>query len=242
MMAEADIKSKASEASDLSSLSEGHSAHLPRQYDKNICKGRRARAKGALTRFMNSVDILLANPENLTAIKQKLISYQKVKNDFEIAHFAYFSLLENEDDKDEAETYRKSVVHTVNIFLEKTETEIARLEGNTDNSSANDPDSSHFEFDLFMTSAHHRVGKLFFYNHEVIFYPNVKKTISVRNISYVLLTRLLVSAISDVSEPLRQGCQARTVPAILYCLQSYCIITSPYISSTAFLRTKQRFI
>ena len=78
MMAEADIKSNASEASDLSSLSDGHSAHLPRQDDKEICKGRRARAKGALTRFMNSVDILLANPENLTAIKQKLLSYQKV--------------------------------------------------------------------------------------------------------------------------------------------------------------------
>ena len=119
MMAEADIKSNASEANDLSSLSDGHSAHLPRQDDKEICKGRRARAKGALTRFMNRVDILLANPENLTAIKQKLLLYQKVKNYFEIAHFAYFSLLENEDDKDEAETYRKSVVHTVNIFLEK---------------------------------------------------------------------------------------------------------------------------
>ena len=109
-------------------------------------------------------------------------------------------------------------------------------------SSANDPDSRHFEFDLFMTSTHPKVGKLFFYNHKVIFLPKCNKNVSVRNISYVLLTRLLVSAISDVSEPLRQGCQASTVPAILSCLQSYCLITSPYISSTPFLRTKQRFI
>ena len=63
MMAEANIKSNVSEAGDLSSLSEGLSAYLPRQDDIEIRKGQRTRAKGALTRFMNSVDLLLANPK-----------------------------------------------------------------------------------------------------------------------------------------------------------------------------------
>jgi hypothetical protein len=91
-------------------------------------KSRRAVAKAAVTRIITAVDQLMAIDSNLVAVKERMIEFDQLMQDFATAHDAYADRLIDDNERQDEEEYWKNANKPANELNDVVGAWIAELE------------------------------------------------------------------------------------------------------------------
>jgi len=106
----------------------------------------RASAKAAVTRAITAVDKLMAVDTNLMAVKERMIEFEQVMQDFATAHHEYVGRLTDDTERKEAEEYWRKAVIPANELNDVVGAWIAELE-DKDNPDRDDDDENNYDKD-----------------------------------------------------------------------------------------------
>lgn len=92
-------------------MSEEESIEIAEQPDEIAhLKSRRALAKAAVTRIITAVNKLMAFDSNLMAVKERMVEFDQVLDEFTSAHNAYVDRLNNDNERSEADEYWQKAI------------------------------------------------------------------------------------------------------------------------------------
>ena len=106
-------------------------------------KSHRASAKAAATRAITAVDKLMAVDSNLRVVKERMVEFDQLLQEFSKANNVYIDRLTNDKECSEADEYWQKAIALANEFSDVVGAWIAELEDRADDEHIDEYDNDH---------------------------------------------------------------------------------------------------